>query len=70
MKVLSFPQLESAKGIRYSRRHVRRLELAGEFPKSIALSPSTIGWIEEEIDAWIASRRRKPIKISGERPAA
>jgi prophage regulatory protein len=56
VKVLSFPQLESAKGIRYSRRHVRRLELANEFPKSIALSPSTIGWIEAEVDAWLADK--------------
>lgn len=26
---------------------------AGEFPKPIKLGPRSVGWIEEEIDAWV-----------------
>ena len=26
------------------------------FPRPIALGPRSVGWIEEEVDAWIAAR--------------
>lgn len=29
----------------------------GEFPKSIALGARAVGWIEAEIDEWIAARK-------------
>ena len=29
---------------------------AGSFPKSIPLNDKTVGWLESEIDDWIASR--------------
>lgn len=29
---------------------------AGEFPCSVALGPRSVGWVESEIDAWIAAR--------------
>ena len=35
-----------------------RLERAGEFPKRVNITPSRVGWIEEEIDEWIAGRPR------------
>lgn len=28
----------------------------GEFPRQIALGPNSAGWIETEVEAWIASR--------------
>ena len=28
----------------------------GGFPSSIQLGPNTVGWIESEIDAWIAAK--------------
>jgi prophage regulatory protein len=31
-------------------------EARGEFPKRVRLGPRAIGWIEEEIDKWIAER--------------
>ena len=29
------------------------------FPRPIALGPRSVGWIEEEVDAWIEVRRAK-----------
>jgi len=29
---------------------------AGEFPRAVTLGARSVGWIESEIDAWIAAR--------------
>lgn len=34
------------------------LEKRGEFPKRVRLGPQSVGWLESEIDAWLASRER------------
>ena len=36
---------------------IYRLEIRGEFPQRKQLSPNSVGWLESEIDEWIASRR-------------
>lgn len=36
---------------------VRRLEMAGQFPKRIKLSKSAVGWIEAEVLSWVEARR-------------
>jgi prophage regulatory protein len=56
MKVLSFPELKSRKGVPYTRAHVRRLVGAGEFPAPVQLSPHRICWVESEIDEWLKAR--------------
>jgi prophage regulatory protein len=28
----------------------------GTFPKPVKLGPKAVGWVEEEIDAWIRAR--------------
>ena len=33
-------------------RHARR----GAFPKSVPLTPGTVGWVEAEVEGWIAAR--------------
>jgi prophage regulatory protein len=69
MKLLGFSDLKDKKGINWSRVHVSRLEKAAKFPKHVNLAPQSIGWIEEEIDAWIearaAERSEKPAQIAG-----
>jgi prophage regulatory protein len=69
MKLLGFSDLKEKKGINWSRVHVSRQEKAGKFPKHVNLAPQSIGWIEEEIDAWIearaAERSEKPAQIAG-----
>ena len=43
MKVLTFPELKTAKGVPYSRVHLRRLEAAGQFPRRVRLGPADPG---------------------------
>lgn len=35
-----------------------RLEKRGEFPKRVKLGPRAVGWLESELDAWLADRHR------------
>lgn len=56
MRILRFPELKSLKGIAYSRVHLDRLEKQGAFPKKIHLGPAMVGWVESEVDAWLAER--------------
>ena len=56
MRILSFDDLRSEKGIPYSKVHLWRLERDGKFPKRVPLSESRHGWAESEIDDWIAER--------------
>ena len=39
-----------------SRTTVWRLERQGAFPARRRLSPGAVGWLESEVDEWIASR--------------
>jgi prophage regulatory protein len=55
MVLLSYSDLR-AKGIPYSTVHIWRLEKAGEFPKRVPIGRARHGWLETEIDAWIADR--------------
>lgn len=56
MRFLSYPDLESEKGIRWAQDHLRRLSKDGKFPKPVRLGSKTVGWLETEIDAWIEAR--------------
>jgi len=53
-------RLLSKKAVRetvlYSPQHIARLEAAGQFPKRIRLGPGRVGWIEEEVQAWLRER--------------
>jgi prophage regulatory protein len=33
-----------------------RMEQRGEFPKRVKVSPGRVGWLESDVDAWIAKR--------------
>jgi prophage regulatory protein len=58
MRLLTFAQLKSEKGVPYSRDHLRRKIKASEFPRPVAISEKRIGWAEPEIDEWVASKLR------------
>ena len=34
-----------------------RLELTGKFPRRLKLSANAVGWVEDDILAWLESRR-------------
>lgn len=59
MKLLSYDELKSAKGICYSKVQLWRKEKLNEFPKRVALGANRHGWAEHEIDEWIAERIRQ-----------
>ena len=54
MRVLRPPAVYAKTG--FSKSTIRRLELAGEFPRRVRISANAIGWIEAEIDRWIEAR--------------
>ena len=56
MKVLRLPEVLARVGL--SKSTLWRLINAGQFPRPIRLGSRATGWIEEEIDEWIASRSR------------
>lgn len=56
MRVLRFPVVRERTGL--SRSTVWRLERRGAFPSHRRISLNAVGWLEHEIDAWIAECRR------------
>lgn len=56
MKILTYRDLRLNKGLPWTRQHLLREEKAGRFPKRVRLGPSTVGWVEEEIDNWFSDR--------------
>jgi prophage regulatory protein len=44
-----------ARGVPYSKPHLWRLERAGKFPKRVPISAARYGYVEVEIDAYIAA---------------
>jgi prophage regulatory protein len=45
-----------AKCITYSKPHLWRLEKANKFPKRVPIGAGRYGYVEEEIDAYIAQK--------------
>jgi prophage regulatory protein len=68
MKVLSYPELKTEKGIRFSRQWIRKLILAGQFPAPIKVGLASNGFVEAEIDAWIEARinERNAARVAAE----
>ena len=53
-RVLRRPDVESRTG--YSRSSIYLGVKNGTFPKPIKLGKRAVGWIESEIDAWLADK--------------
>jgi len=56
-KILREPEVKRRSG--KSRAQRWRDIRAGLFPAPIELGPNSIGWFEDEIDDWLASRPRR-----------
>jgi predicted DNA-binding transcriptional regulator AlpA len=56
MKLVRYIDLKPVYGIHYSRVHLYRLELKGEFPKRIPVSEKRVAWLDDEIALWIKQR--------------
>lgn len=60
--ILRLPTVRSRVG--YSRSSIYSRVADGSFPKPVRLGARAIGWLESDIDEWIASRveeSRKPM---------
>jgi prophage regulatory protein len=58
MRLLNFDQLKPEKGVPYCRDHLRRLVDNGTFPAPVKVGEKRIGWVEREIDDWLAAKIR------------
>jgi prophage regulatory protein len=56
MRLLSYDELRSEKGIRWTRVHLARLTRLNKFPKPVKPGEQTVAWIEGEIDQWLEDR--------------
>lgn len=56
MNLLSSKEVQKRTGL--SSVTIWRQERAGGFPERVNITPSRVGWIEAEVDKWIASRPR------------
>ena len=52
--ILRLPDVKARTGLSRSTIYLRVSE--GKFPAPIALGVRSVGWIESEVDAWIAER--------------
>lgn len=52
-KLLQYREL-AERGIRFTRRHLLNLEKFGDFPRRVRLGERSVGWVNTEIDEYIA----------------
>ncbi len=55
-RILRLPEVLARVGLR--RSAVYQLMAAGHFPASVRLTPNSVGWRSDDIEAWITSRPR------------
>jgi prophage regulatory protein len=63
-RVLRWPDVRAK--VSFTRQYVDRLERQGKFPRRVRLGVNSVGWFEDEIDAWLDSRERGPRDLSGQ----
>jgi prophage regulatory protein len=69
-RIYRYPDLRPA-GVPYTRKHVTHLEKQDEFPMHVELGPNSVGWVAEEVDAWVEERiRRRDVRRAAPAAAA
>jgi prophage regulatory protein len=56
MRVLRMPDVEAKTGLKKTVIYDRMAERPPRFPLPVPLGTRARGWVEDEIDAWIAQR--------------
>lgn len=56
MRILSWDDLRTLKGIRYSKATIYRKIKNGTFPRQVHMGENCVGFVETEIDRLIADR--------------
>jgi prophage regulatory protein len=44
--------------VKLSRTTIWRMENCNQFPKRIRIGTKAMGWLEQDVDAWLAARPR------------
>ena len=68
MKILRKPATSEKVGL--STSHIDRLssDPDSDFPAKVQLGPNSVGWYEDELDAWLEHRRRGALAKVIEKP--
>ena len=66
--ILRLPAVKTRTGLSRSTIYLRVAE--GRFPKPISLGARAVGWVDAEVEAWLASQIESSRKMQGERPRA
>jgi prophage regulatory protein len=53
-RILRLADVEAYSGLKYAR--IYELMAEGTFPRSVRLGPKAVGWVQSEIEAWVAAR--------------
>lgn len=53
-KIIRLPAVKSKTG--WSRSSIYSLMAKGKFPVPVSLGSRAVGWVEQEVDKWIANR--------------
>jgi predicted DNA-binding transcriptional regulator AlpA len=59
MRMLSYADLKTIKGIPWSRQYINKLVKLGKFPKPAYLGPQTTAFFENEVDEHLANLPRE-----------
>ncbi len=66
MKILRRKELEQRTGLARStiysklkRNPKRPTDYDPSFPRPVSIGPKAVGWLEHEVDAWLASQAQK-----------
>ena len=54
IRILRLAQVIEVTGLRKSKLY--ELQAAGQFPMRVQITAHTVGWVEEEVQAWLARR--------------
>ena len=54
--IIRLPAVTAKTGL--SPSTIWRYEKAGDFPRRVQLGPNSVGWIAEDVDAWVERRGR------------
>ena len=62
-KILRWSDLQPIIGC--SRQTIWRMEREGTFPKRIQINSGSVGWLEHEVEAWLADRMANRVEDEG-----
>lgn len=54
LRMLRLPQVATITGL--SKTKIYQLQIQGDFPMRVQLSPRRVAWVEAEVQAWLAAR--------------